>query len=129
MLKLIISFLTYCSLCACSGSDSNTATITPPINCTMNVSGNSITNVNQSVCDYTITATGSNISIDSAAFVDELIIDGSNNLIRFSSSSNITVITVNGNDNILQCTGCQFLTIDNDNGLGNSTIINQLIIL
>lgn len=128
MLKFITSFLTCCALCACSGSDSNTA-ITPPINCTMNVSGNSITNVSQSVCDYTITATGSNISIDSAAFVDELIIDGSNNLIRFSNSSNIMVITVNGNDNILQCTGCQFLTIDNDNGLGNGTIINQLIIL
>jgi len=124
MRKFILSMATSFILTAC-GSDSTTSTTTTSTNnnCSIVLSG-PVISTKSSDCNYTLTATGQTYSVKTGSDINEVIIDGSNNLISFEDGSIISIITVNGNDNTLSHSVNNVLTIDNDNGLGNSVIIN-----
>jgi len=116
MRKFIISTFISILISACGSSDTTTTNITEK-DCSLIVTGTTQTTGD---CTKTITANNSTISIQAGPDIDELILEGSNNLLTFISGS-IAIITVNGNDNTL--ISSLALTIDNDNGSGNSVII------
>jgi len=120
MRKFIISTLTSLLISACGSTDSTTNT-TIDKNCTVIVTGT--TDISGPACVKSLGESNATLTIQNGTTLDELIIEGSNSLINFETGAEIAAITVNGNDNTLSTSLENNLSIDNDNGSGNSVII------